>query len=76
MSQNTNTQLADKAIKNPSLLKKLNDKTMILFAIATAKYDEEKAKKLIELRYPDTKPANMVLFWEAVGILKPQPNYS
>ena len=68
--------LADRAIANPSLLKVLDDDQMIKFAIGVHKYAPEKAHKLMDLKYPIVKPANMVLFWEAVGILAPQEDFS
>lgn len=63
--------LADRAIENPSLLKQLNDDTMIKFAICVSKHDKDKAMKLMDLKYPDAKPLGTHLFWEAVGLLMP-----
>lgn len=68
-------RLADKAINNPILLNQLDDDTMIKFAIGVSKYSKEKAIKLMDLKYPEIKPSNMVLFWEAIGILIPSESY-
>lgn len=67
--------LADKAIANPSLLNELDDDKMIKFAIAISKYSKEKANNLMDLKYPDVKPSNMVLFWQAIGIISKDLDY-
>jgi len=68
--------LADRAIANPTLLNQLDDDTMIKFAIGVSKYDVDKAMQLMDLKYPDVKPSNMIRFWEAVGILIPAEDFS
>jgi hypothetical protein len=67
--------LANKAINNPTLLNKLDDDTMIKFAIGVSRYDIHKAFQLMDLKYPTVKPARMIEFWRAVGILTPEENY-
>lgn len=68
-------KLADKCISNPSLLKELDDDTMIKFAIKVSEANKEKAVKMMDLKYPEVKPYNMVLFWEAVGIIQKIPSF-
>lgn len=68
--------LADKAISNPSLLNQLDDDNMIKFAIGVSKYNKDKAVKLIDLRYPNVVPHNIVLFWQAVGILQKPDDFA
>ncbi len=68
--------LADKAINNPSLLDQLDDDSMIKFAIGVSKYNKDKAFKLMDLKYPDVKPCNMILFWQAVGILQKPDDFA
>lgn len=68
--------LADRAIQNPLLLNELDDDTMIKFAIGVSKYAKDKAIKLMDLKYPNVKPYNMCLFWEAVSLLQPSEDLS
>jgi len=68
--------LANRAINHPALLDQLDDDTMIKFAISVSRYDVDKAFQLMDLKYPTVKPARMIEFWRAVGILAPEEDYS
>lgn len=49
-------ELADKAIQDPQLLSVLDDARAVLFAVAVFKYDQDKAHKIMDLKYPTNKP--------------------
>jgi hypothetical protein len=63
-------ELADKAINNPDLLVLMDDETMLKFAIGVALHNREKAIKLMNLKYPESKPATILTFWQAIGIIE------
>jgi hypothetical protein len=63
-------ELADKAINNPDLLVLMDDETMLKFAIGVALHNREKAIMLMNLKYPKSKPATIVTFWQAIGIIE------
>ena len=68
-------ELANRAIKNPSLLKQLNNSVFFDFVMGVARYDKSLAQKLEAIR-PLTHASNKVLFWEAVGIIMPTEDYT
>jgi hypothetical protein len=76
MLENKAHELADQAIAKPALLNQLNDDTMIKFAIGVARYSKDKAHKLIDLKYPNAKPTNIIQFWEAIGIIIKLEDYA
>lgn len=76
MLENKAHELADQAIARPALLNHLSDDTMIKFAMGVALYSKDKACKLIDLKYPNAKPTNIIQFWEAVGIIIKQEDYA
>ena len=63
-------ELADKAINFPDLLVLIDDETMLKFAIGVALHNREKAIKLMNLKYPESKPATILTFWQAIGIIE------
>ena len=63
-------ELADKAINFPDLLVLIDDETMLKFAIGVALHNREKAIMLMNLKYPESKPATIVTFWQAIGIIE------
>lgn len=67
--------LANKAIANPELLDQLPNNVYEDFILRVALFNIDLAMKLDDIR-PITNSNNKVLFWEAVGIISPQENYS
>jgi len=75
MLEETAFRLANKAIKNPSLLNQLTQDTYETFVLGVAIFHKDLAMKLDDIK-PIVKPQNKVKFWEAVGILIKEKDYS
>ena len=70
MSKEKATQLVNKALTNPNLVKDMSEDTFFKFVLSVAKYDKTKAMQLEKLK-PFTTSKNKIMFWEAVGLLIP-----
>ena len=68
-------KLATKAIANPKLLEQLPTDTYETFVLSVAVFNKKLAMQLDDIK-PITNASNKVLFWEAVGILLPQQDFS
>jgi diadenosine tetraphosphatase ApaH/serine/threonine PP2A family protein phosphatase len=68
-------ELANRAIANPELLNELPQDQHANFVLGVAVYHKDLAIKLDEIRQI-TNPSTRILFWEAVGILTGQEDYS
>jgi len=68
MSLNKATDLATRALNNPSLVENMSEDTFFKFVIGVAKYDQKLAIAL-EMLKPFTNNSNKIHFWTAVGVL-------
>jgi hypothetical protein len=64
-------ELADTALNNPELVKKMDNDKFFTFVLCIAKHDKKRAIA-VEMLKPFTTSQNKILFWEAVGVLASQ----
>ena len=73
--RNKAISLATRAINSPKLLEQLDNEIYETFILSLIPFSINLAQQLDILR-PVTNPETKILFWEAVGILTSQKDYS